>query len=192
MAQDKRRAWLLGGTNVSACRSVWSLDLERRRHAATPPASPALLAGSAGAAKDDVVRGDLVAASVFDGAEGRFEALVGERLDLPASVTDEVVMVVSLASSRFEACDAVTEVEPLQETGLGERVKDPIDAREAYRSSRSAQLIVDLLSAEAARLRLEEADHLASCGSCPVTGGSQVLDRAFRPRGRSGRHRGRW
>ena len=83
------------------------------------------------APQDDVVRGDHVPAAVRDTLDRRLERRVLERLDLPAIVADEVVMVVPVRVRRLETGDAVPEVDPLHEPEFVHPVERAIDARYA-------------------------------------------------------------
>jgi hypothetical protein len=116
------------------------------------------------------VRGDRVAAALLELADDRLEPLVRERLDLAAVVADEVVVMVVVVANRLVARDPVADVEPLQEAALGERVQDAVDARQAHRGAGGSELVVDLLSAEAAGLLVEELDHREARCPAPVSG----------------------
>lgn len=94
-----------------------------------------LLTGGAGAAQHDVVGGDGVPAPLLDLLDHRLQTVIGERLDLPATVADEVVVVIRARSNRLEAGDPVAEVESLQKTLLGQGLEDAIDAGERHRPS---------------------------------------------------------
>ena len=106
-------------------------------------------AGGAGAAEDDLVGRDRVAAALLDVADDRLESLVRERLDLAAAVADEVVMVVVVRAQRLEAGDAVAEVERAAGDpsgracrGRGRRVARPTGVPWRH------ELVVDLLRAD--------------------------------------------
>ena len=84
----------------------------------------------AGAAQDDIVRRHDVSASVGDSLDRRLERGVFERLDLPAVVTDEMVMMVAARVGRLEARDSVSEVDSLDESEVGHAVERAVDARD--------------------------------------------------------------
>src|SRR5207237_7979134 len=86
----------------------------RSRHLTT---QPRLLrtASRARAAKDDVVPGDGVAAALLHVAAHGREAVVGECLDFPAPVADEMVVVILVGSGRLEPGDAVADVHALEQ-----------------------------------------------------------------------------
>src|SRR5512133_488278 len=90
-------------------------------------------------------------------------------------------MVVVVRAHRLEAGDAVAEVEPLQETLLGERVEDTVDGRQADRRPVSPQLVVDLLRAETARLLVEEPNDREAGGPAPIARGAKLGERPLRP-----------
>ena len=99
--------------------------------------------------------------------ERLLERPVRERLDPPAVVADEVVMVLVLAAERLEAGDSVTHVDPLHEVEVGERVERPVDARDADGAAPSDDAVVDLLGGAATVLVFEEVDHGASGAAAP-------------------------
>jgi len=96
------------------------------------------LAVLAGAAKDDVVGLDRVAASICDALDHCFERRILERLDLAAVVADEVVVMVAAGMCGLEACDPVAEVDTLDEPELGEPLEGPVDARDPDAWARGA------------------------------------------------------
>ena len=103
--------------------------------------------------------------SVRDALDRRFERRVLERLDLPAVVAHEVVVMVAVRVCRLEARDAVPEVDALDETQGIESLERPIDARYPDVAASTAHAIVDLLCRQAAALLPEELDDLTSGGT---------------------------
>lgn len=67
----------------------------------------------------------------LDAPERRLQLVVGEGLDAPALVADEVVMVIVRGLDALVVCAAVAEVELLDEVLLGEQVHDAVNARDA-------------------------------------------------------------
>jgi hypothetical protein len=112
----------------------------------------------AGAAQDDLVRRHDVPASVGDSLDCRLERGVFERLDLPAVVADEMVMMIAAGVGRLEARDSVAEVDPLDEPQVGHAVERAVDARNPDPSAARADAIVDLVRREAAVLLAEGLD----------------------------------
>ena len=110
----------------------------------------------AGAAQDDIVRRHDVSASVGDSLDRRLERGVFERLDLPAVVTDEMVMMVAARVGRLEARDSVSELDSRDETQVGHAVERAVDARDPDPSAARADANVDLVRREAAVLLAEE------------------------------------
>ena len=106
----------------------------------------------------DLVRDDGVAALLLDGLDRVLEAGVGERLDLAALATDEVMVVVGMPGG-LVANDTVADVDTLDECQFRERVEHPVDAGQADAMTFSAQGVVDLLRAAAAGLRGQVLDH---------------------------------
>ena len=76
-------------------------------------------------------------------------------------------MVLVLAAERLEAGDSVTDVDPLHEVEVGERVERPVDARDADGAAQSDDAVVDLLGGAATVLVFEEVDHGASGAAAP-------------------------
>ena len=81
------------------------------------------------------MHGNRVAAFRFDVSERSLEPLVAECFDCAAFVANEVVVVAVVVADRFEAGDAVAELQPLEQPSLGQRVEHAVDTREADRPS---------------------------------------------------------
>ncbi len=107
----------------------------------------------------DVVRGDDVPAPVGDTLDCRLERRVRERLDLPAVVADEVVVMLAFVVVRLlEAGDTVTEVDALDEPERGHPVERAVDARDPDARAASACVVVQLLRGQAAVLLAKDFD----------------------------------
>ena len=78
--------------------------------------------------------GDLQRDVFADPAQFALEALVDERLELPAAVADHVVVVPASVADRLVAYDALTDLDPHHQLGLFELLEDPVDARARHRS----------------------------------------------------------
>lgn len=122
---------------------------------------------------------DVVARALLDRRDRLLEARVLERLDLPAAVADEVMVVPEPVAHRLEARDAVAHVHPLHEAVLGERLEHAVHAREADRAER----VVDLLRTDAARLRVEVVDHGRAGGADATAASPEAGARRGRPLG---------
>ena len=94
-------------------------------------------------------------------AQSLLERLVGERLDLPAIVTHEMVVVMPVHAGRLESRDPVTRVDALHQVQLGEGVECAVDTRDAHGVARRRDPVVDLLRRPAASLDVEELDDRA-------------------------------
>ena len=116
--------------------------------------------------------GDRVAAVGLDVAQHPLEPPVGERLDLPAVVADDVMVVLDRVADGLEPRNPVAEVDPLHQALVGEYLEHAVDACETNRLSPRAQLPVDLLRADAALLAVEEVDHAPPREAAPVARGS--------------------
>jgi hypothetical protein len=110
------------------------------------------------AAKYNVVRADLVLEPAPDPLERPFEWGVGERLNPPAVVADEMVMVLAARESRLVARHS-SEIDALNEAALQEDVEYSVDGGESNRAARVAKSVEDLLGAQTAALLAEELDH---------------------------------
>lgn len=97
------------------------------------------------------------------------EGCVRERLDLPAVVADQVVVMVMVGPHRLEARDPVAGVHTLDEAQLGERVERAVHARDADSASVGRDPVVDLLGRPAAVLAVEVLDDGAACAAATQT-----------------------
>jgi zinc transport system substrate-binding protein len=126
------------------------------------------------------VRGDVVPAVARDADDRSLERLVLERLDLPAVVADEVMVVLGAARG-LEPRDSVAEVDPLDEAAAVEALEHAVHARDADARAPGANAVVDLERGEAAVLPAEVLDHLAPGGPAAATRGPQALERVLGP-----------
>ncbi len=110
------------------------------------------MAVATGAAQDDVVCRDLVAAAVRDSLEGLLERRILERLYLAAVVADKMVMMVAARVDPLEAGDPVAQVDALDKAELVEALERAVHARDSDSRSLRAHAVVDLLSGKAAVL----------------------------------------
>lgn len=107
------------------------------------------------------------------------EALVAERLDLPAVTADEVVMVVAARLRRLVARAAGTQVEPVDETEPGQRLERAIHAGDTDARAPPPHFVVDLARGQAALLVREDVDdgaaRAARLEACVAKGALRVL-----------------
>ena len=127
------------------------------------------------------MRRDCVAAAFLDVPQGALEALVGKRLDPAAVVADDVVVVLASLAHRLEARDAVPEVNSLHEPLLGQHLDYTVDTRQPEPLPAFDKFAVDLLSADAAVLGLEELDHEPPRRAAAVARRLQLGHGALRP-----------
>jgi hypothetical protein len=144
-------------------------------------------AGRAGAAEHDVVRADVVAEALADVVEEALDLGVLERVEPAAAVADRVVVVVAARVGRLVAGDAV-DVDPVHQLELGQHVECAVDACQADRLA-AAELVVDLLGAEAAILLREQRQHLFARAAGAVPCAQELAMRVFRPRAHGRGHR---
>ena len=128
---------------------------------------------AAGTAQDDVVPGDRVARLPFDSAQRALELVIGEGLDLAASLADEMVMVFAVRVERLEAGDAGADVDPLDEPVAHELIERAVDRRDPNRAALLAEAVEELLCGQAAILAPEQLDHGPACASVAVAPRSQ-------------------
>jgi hypothetical protein len=120
------------------------------------------------------VPSDCVAATARDAFERSLERRILERLDLPAVVADEVVVMVAACMRGLEPRDAVAEIDPLDESELVQALEDAIDARHPDPRRRGAQALVDFLSGHAAVLRSEKLDDGSTCSTAATAHGPET------------------
>src|SRR6187200_2212496 len=127
-------------------------------------------------AEDHLVRRHRVATSVRDALDRRLEAGVLERLDLPAVVADEVVVMIAPRVGRLEACDAVAEVDPLHEPERVHALECAVDARDSDAAAARAHFVVNLLRRQTAVLLAEELDDESPRAAAPAAGLPQPVE----------------
>ena len=132
--------------------------------------------------------GNGIPRSALDLPQGVLELVVGERLDLPAAVADEMVMVLAACVNRLEVGNAGANVDSLDEALLAQLFEHSVDARDSDPTLFSTQPVEDLLSGEAARLPPEELDDGPACTAAATTPRVEGCDRRFRPGGSGARH----
>jgi hypothetical protein len=130
---------------------------------------------------------DGVAGSALDPVQGALELRIGECLDLPALVADDVVMVLPACVQGLEPGRAGADVDPLHEAVPAQLLERPVDAGDPHGASLAAEPIEDLLRGQAAVLAAEQLDHGAPGAAVPVSPGAEGCERPLRPRARSGR-----
>lgn len=107
-----------------------------------------------------------VSVPVGNPLEPPLEGEIVEGLDLPARIADEVVVVRAVRVRRLEPGDAVAEVDPMDESEVGELLEDPVDARDADLPPLAPQGVEELLRGAAALLSGEVGDDLVARGAC--------------------------
>jgi hypothetical protein len=139
--------------------------------------------------KHDLVRAHPVWKSARRFLERLFEVGIRKRLDLPAPVADQV-MVVPVARVRgLEAGDPVAELDPLGKPELDELVESAIDARNPDAPAPVLDAVVDLLRRAAAGLRAQMLDDGSAGSSVTESSRLQIVECAGAP-GRMGRAHG--
>ena len=98
---------------------------------------------------------DRIAEPNRNAVDRALEPRIAESLDLPAVTADEMVMMIAVGRSRLVPSNPVSGIDALDETQLDEGVESSIDRRDPDRPARPAQMVVNVLSAEAAVLTPE-------------------------------------
>src|SRR4029079_1461273 len=101
--------------------------------------------------------------------ERPLEGHVTERLDLPAVVADEVVVMMVVGPRRLEPRDPVARVHTRDGAELAELVERPVDACDADGAPVGRDPVVDLLGRPAAVLAIEILDHGAAGATAGAT-----------------------
>ena len=126
------------------------------------------------------MRLDAVAQVASDPIERLLQSAVCERLDLPAVVAHQVVMVLAARQQRLVA-RCVGELEPLHELQPDELVERAIDAGQPDPAVLGAERIEDLVRAQAALLGGEERDHELPGPAGAATGAGEGRSRVGLP-----------
>lgn len=113
------------------------------------------------------MRRDLVPTAAGNALDRIFECRVLERLDLPAVVAYEVVVMLAAGVGVLEARDPVAQIHALCEAELVQAFERAVDARDADARTLRAHGVVDLLCRQAAALAPEELDDDAPCSTAP-------------------------
>ena len=114
--------------------------------------------------------------------EGALERRIGERLDLAAVVTDEVMVVVAgVGVGGLEPCDAVAEIDALHESELDQGVERAVHARDADLAATVTNAVVDLLGRAAACVQRELVDDRTARAAATQTGIAKSGERSLGP-----------
>src|SRR4051794_18634963 len=128
------------------------------------------LALGARAVEHDLVLGDLERDALGDAVDRRLELGVGERDHLAAAGAHHVVMMVRAGTVGLVARDALADLDLRHEAEPVELVEDAIDARARDAAPALAQLRLDLVRGQRARLVLEQADDRRASAAAPEAG----------------------
>lgn len=124
--------------------------------------------------------GDRERDAVGETRDRPLERGIFEGRDLAAAVANEMV-VVALVTMRLKAGGAVSDVEPSDETELGELFEGPIHARAAHGPSPPAHAVFDLANGQRAALAPEELDDRSAGAPAAMAGGGEAVERIPRP-----------
>ncbi len=89
------------------------------------------------------------------------ELRILERLDLPARIADEMVVVVASGMDRLEPGDPRAEIDSLHEALGAQKLQHAVDARDPDLAAGGTKAVEDLLRGQAAVLLGEQIDHRA-------------------------------
>lgn len=113
--------------------------------------------------------------------EPSLEGRIVERLHRPARRADEVVVVRAVRLGRLEARHAVAEIDPMDESEVGELLEHAVDARDPHLLPVAPQAVEELLRGEAALLLREVGDDLVPRRACPRSGAAELLAHVLDP-----------
>ena len=133
------------------------------------------------ATQHDIVRRHDVPAPIGDALDRRLEHGVLERLDLPAVVADEMVMMIAAGVGGLEACDAVSEVDALDEAQVGHAVERAVHACDSDPSPARTDAVVDLVRRETTVLLPEELHDDAASASTSAARLAEAGERCLGP-----------
>ena len=136
---------------------------------------------AAAASQHDVVCLDRIPAAAGDALERGLECGILERLDLPAGVADEVVVMLAARVRGLEARDTVAEVDPLHETAAVERLERAVHARDPEPDAVCPNPVVDLLRRDAAVLATDVLDDRPTRCATAAARLTQPVERARDP-----------
>ena len=94
-----------------------------------------------------------------------------------------MVMMIAVGGSRLEAGNSVAGIDALDETQLDEGVESSVDRRDPDRPARPAQIVVDVLGAEAAVLTPEQLDYRLPGTATAVARSRERAQGVLRPGG---------
>lgn len=117
----------------------------------------------------------LVAVHLRDALQPPLERGVVERLDAPAAIAHEVVVVLAVREGGLEPGDAVTQIDAVHELELRELLEHAVDARDPDPRPGLPERVEELLRREAAVLPSQAGDDLVARRAAPGTGATQRL-----------------
>ena len=91
-------------------------------------------------------------------------------------------MVVAVDGRGLVAGNAVAGVDTLHQPQIGERLERPVHGCDPDRSARLAELVVDVLRAQAAVLAAEQLDDGRPCSAAAIARFVECEERVIRPR----------
>ena len=94
-----------------------------------------------------------------------------------------MVMVTAICRCRLEPSNPVSGIDALDEPQLDEGVEGSIDRRDSHRPTRPAQMVVDVLGAEAAVLPSEQLNHRLAGAATTVARSRERAQGVLRPGG---------
>jgi zinc transport system substrate-binding protein len=126
---------------------------------------------------------ELVSVRTGDAENRALERDIVEGVDLAATSADEVVVMQPARQRRFEARDALAEIDSVHQAELGQLLEHAVDACETYRAPLGPQAVEELLRRDAAVLGCEIRDDrvAGSAGSRP--GAAELVSRMPLPGG---------
>lgn len=118
---------------------------------------------------------DREAGPAFELADRTLEPGILERLDPPAFIAHDVMVMLSAGEDRLEACTVEAHLDAMHVAVADELIERAVDAGDPDPMIVRAEPIEDLLRTEAARLLPEKLDDGAPGASAAFQGGQRLL-----------------
>ena len=174
----------------AAGRPAAAAEPQRRLSAAFSAAGAAQPLGArlARAVQHDLVLGHAQRQALADAADRALELVVGERLQAPAAVAHEMVMVAGPVPDGLVADHALTDLHALHQPDRLELVHHAIDARARDLAPARRQRVLDLHRRQRARLLVEQFEDRAAGAAAAIAGVAERPFGAARPKSSLRRH----
>src|SRR3954470_22801433 len=137
----------------------------------------------------DLVLGDVERDALGDAVERRLELVVGERDDLAAARADHVMVMVGAGAVGLVAGDALADLDLRQQPEPLELLEGPVHARAGDPPPALAQLRLDLVCGQGARLVVQQLDDRRTGAAAAEAGVREARRGELGPGSGGGTHR---